>query len=159
MEKIRLLRLGFTLLGIAVFLALGATVASGWETGETGPTGPTSPTGPTGPAAQTAPTPQAPAAPAAPVAPTGPTGQVGAQGGEVGAGGGEKGGGEVGAGGGGKELAQAPAEQQLAATSQTAPTELARTGSNLVGLALIGALCLVGAALVFPRKSRKRAVQ
>jgi LPXTG-motif cell wall-anchored protein len=158
--KLRTARPTFILLGIAAVLALSATVPSAHpkEEGPTGATGPTAPTGPTGQIAPTAQgVPTAPVAPAPP-APAGPTGEVGAQG-EVSPGGG--GGGEVGEGGGGRELAQAPAGQVAAAeqveTSQ-APTELARTGTNLVGLALIAALCLVGAALVFPRKSRKRAV-
>jgi hypothetical protein len=161
------------LIAIAAMLAFGAAPASGWENEQQGekekpageqqgPTGPTAQAVPEVPAAPApaAPTAPAPAAPA-PVAPAppAPAGQVGAQGGEVGAGGGE-----VGAGGG-RELAQAPTGQELAAggevaaAGQEAPTELARTGSNLAGLALIAALFLVTAAIVFPRKSRKRALR
>jgi LPXTG-motif cell wall-anchored protein len=56
-------------------------------------------------------------------------------------------------------VAQAPAEEQAPAVAQAPaagqPTELASTGSNLLALAVIAALCLVGAALVFPRTRRR----
>jgi hypothetical protein len=168
MMKFRSTRLlGFLPVGIVALLAFGATAAFGDEQHQKGPTGPTGATGPTGliaPTAEAAPAPAPPAAPGpaavapappAPPAPPGPAGEVGQQGGEVGAGGG--GGGDV--GGGAQEVAQVTPEQQVAAAGEAAPTELATTGSNLVGLALIAGLCLVGAALVFPRKPGKRAAR